>query len=679
VKTLFIVSLLLLLTALDVSALPRKSAAACAAALDKPSKVAMDIERDAEAEARASDQARNQLVALYSKFVREFIRTPTEEELAKYSVMTVNDLRKTMDLAKIEDMMDLKLRTLEAKPASFKNAKDTDVFAPQETSKTVDLISKAEGGLIVTSATAGQTLNTSAFDILLTKARREKMILIVIPTNFITFGLPVELLRAHLSDPNVRILTESLDLLPGLNLARVRPMPKNIDPFTGLQRLVVQLGQSIILPSPKAMRKRVPHLNNEQDPLDMISTGSITNPEYKTSLPVQQRTSNIAELDHVIGAIVLQKDHGGGGLIPFGGKPRYHIRRLDYLQDFDLMTDLNVAYHKDGTVKTDIKTDTIILGDTHVDQTDPQAAQALAKSLVELNPKYIVLHDLFDGKSVNPHAKGNALEIIRMAEAGRLNIREEINRNRIFIESLARLLPNTTILIPDANHNIWLQRYLQDAENVKLDRINGAYLSELLNAVNNMGRDALEYAISTIKNDKDGFAEWEEPMRRRVVFMGMHTRMKMGPDSRMTEVGQHGHAGVNGMRGSANSMALMSAQIAAGHTHSPMYSKYYTNVGTNTLLNMGYNGAGASNWGVAFGRISEYGDMQLVLFDKTSGRWYMPLGDDAAPASKAPFYPENYPKLIPNSDKDPNVEAIPDQYSTFLDEHRASTKKKPRR
>jgi hypothetical protein len=661
----YFVVLALVMSVANSSFAARRSAKACGASLDNPSQVAKDIELDAEAEARAIDKAANDLINGYAKFVKTYSRMPEETELAKEMEMSVSDLRKTMQLAGIDSFETLKLRAYEEKPANFKKAKDTDLFNAQETKKTVEMIREAQGGLIITSATAGQTLNESFFNMLLTKARRENLLLIIVPTNFITMNLPIKLLEAHDKDPNVRILTDAVDLLPELNLARFRPMPKNKSPFAGLKQLVVQLVQTIIVPSPKAERERVAHLDNEENPLDMISTGSVTNPEYKTAAPVQQRTSDIATLDHMMSALVLQKDKGGRGIMPFGGKPRYHIRRMDYLAEHDVMVDINVAYRSDGTVKTGVGVEAVILGDIHIDKTDPQAMKSLESLLLRLNPKYVVLHDIFNGTSVSPYEKDKSLTMSKLAQKGLLDIRDEVNRVRVFIESIARILPETIVIIPEANHNMWLVKAVQDFESMKLNRANSAYLSELMFAINNMGRDPLEYAVSTTKNDKDGVVEWEEGMRKRVVFMGLAARMKVGPDSGPTEIGSHGHLGINGARGSVNSMAQFSAKVSYDHTHSPMHKKFLSNSGTLTRLKVGYNEGGASNWGQAITRISEYGDAQLILFDKATGRWLEPL-EEVNGETGSVFFPSNYPKVLPNNDLNPEVGDIVDQYSHYL-------------
>src|SRR5262249_4393393 len=99
-------------------------------------------------------------------------------------------------------------------------------------------------------------------------------------------------------------------------------------------------------------------------------------------------------------------------------------------------------------------------------------------------------------------------------------------------------------------------------------------------------------------------------IKKRIVFLVEGDSKKVGPDGRLVEIGQHGHRGGNGAKGTAQGMANSIARIVVGHYHIDWQKNGAVTVGTNTLLRQGYNDEGPSSWSQSDVLISPDGTIQ---------------------------------------------------------------------
>jgi len=374
-----------------------------------------------------------------------------------------------------------------------------------------------------------------------------------------------EFLEEHLIIENTR-------LNDNLSIQAIQLSAKQINPVTGLGRFG-QRNTSFIFASPKQSIEYTPVSNNKL-PHALISTGAITIPQYDTAKYMSKRTAYIAEHDHVMGGLIVE----------IQDDQLFHFRAVTFNQDGSF-TDLGTRYYANGTSKF-FPVLNLTLGDRHVTSTCPVVKEVTEEMIDDLEPKNIVLHDLFNGTSINHHLNKTPIaksksEHMTLVEEGKI-VKEDLER-------LCRFSTIEHIYVVKSNHDEWIDRYLEEFR-FQYDSVNMGIALELALA-KYQGKDVLQYLIGDV-NKKVKFLKRDEDL----IFNGV-------------QYGCHGDFMHKSMSYDMIEKAYGSACV--GHKHTAGQRRGVTYVGTSTALREDY-AKGPISWTNTHEVHNQDGSRQLV-------------------------------------------------------------------
>jgi hypothetical protein len=337
-------------------------------------------------------------------------------------------------------------------------------------------------------------------------------------------------------------ITDYLSLLSDVKIQPTASMP-----LTGLEGLSSQ--NSCIIGHPRVHLKSLPVLKGYPPKL-MVTTGAVTLPNYTDS-----KAGKKGEFHHSYGFTIVEVE----------ADDIFHIRQVVADKDGNFYD-----YNKkviDGVVSDNNECSAIVWGDLHHHSHKPEALEATIEMTNELNAKFVVLHDAFDGASVNHHAKRSAFH------QQPIGLMDELRNLSEFLESQA-----FQFVVVKSNHDVWIDRWIEDAD-WRRDREKVEYL---------------EMAMKTAKGEcPNGILPYylERELGDQVICLGENDSFRIHD----YETGMHGHVGINGARGFPTSFKRLNTKNITGHTHAPVRIDGHLSVGTLTELYPPYaRGASAS-------------------------------------------------------------------------------------
>lgn len=384
------------------------------------------------------------------------------------------------------------------------------------------------------------------------------------------------------------IVIEDTRLNSNVFLSTIKLSAKHIDPTTGLGRIGQRNG-TFIYASPKQRLKAVP-VSNSTLPHFMMTTGAITVGNYKSDMYMSQRTAYIAEHDHVLGAIVVE----------IVDDKRYHFRQIQS-DSKGAFYDLGVRYTPSECVK--VQPEAFVLGDWHAGETDPGAKKAWFDVSKLTKPKRILLHDAFDGISINHHERNYKLLKAKRAENNQLSLQNELSILSSDIQEIAELTDE--VIVVKSNHDQFLERYLQEAKYVDDPQNHRIALQLALQVLD--GNDPLKHAVNQVLDS-------DLKTKSKVRWLSIDNDYRIEG----IQCGAHGHLGANGSRGSIEAMETAYGSSVTGHSHTPQILRGAWCVGTSSYLKLDYN-KGASSWLHSSCLIYPGGSRQLI--NCIDGEW----------------------------------------------------------
>ncbi len=420
---------------------------------------------------------------------------------------------------------------------------------------------------VITSAQYNSPLNKNFYDSLKNYCEFNNAELIVIPMS--GKSVQEDVLDSKLDLDT--IISNSVRLNSNIRVSDYAIKPQQIDPVTGLGRFT-QTQESTIFASPKQRLKVVP-TSNVNIPRMMWTTGALTKPNYNDN-----RIGRIALGDHVYGAVVVNvKDD-----------KKYQTRPIRALAN-GTFVDLGIKY--DGN-KDPVKAgvEAIVFGDWHVGDTSPLVAKANYNMISELAPKRVVLHDVFNGHSVNHHLIDKNVSKAQRLE--RSSLEKELSDNYSLLSQISDG-PHKTLVVA-SNHHEFLNRYLES----------GRYVSDSQN---------LKIAARLIPDFIDGKNPYEVGVNYINKLPDSVKFLRRDEDYKVLgwQLGAHGDKGVNGARPGINSTEASFGKSITGHTHTPELLRNTAVVGTSTKLRLDYTD-GPSTWMNTNAVLYDNGQIQLV-------------------------------------------------------------------
>ena len=373
------------------------------------------------------------------------------------------------------------------------------------------------------------------------------------------------------------IITSEVTLNNNLFILGIKNKAATTDPITGLPRIGQRNG-TFIAASPKQRLKYVP-TGKAKLPHALMSTGAITKPSYIYTSFMIDKNSYIADNDHVMGAVVVEIEN----------EDIFHFRQIQADKDGSFV-DLGTFFKNGKSSK--MAPEAFVLGDWHSGSTDPVVAKCWETLSNKLEIPTWVMHDVFDGTSVNHHDQGKILTRVKKYNDGKMSLEKELDN---FVTDISCILKNRNIVIVKSNHDDFLERYLNEGRYVE-DPQNHRISLDLAAAYLD-GLTPLEYYFNSKTKVTDN----------HIIWLGRDESYKIAG----IELGAHGDKGANGARGSIRSMENAYGACIYGHTHTAEISREAYCVGTSTYLQLDYN-VGASSWTNTSCLVYPNGQRQLI-------------------------------------------------------------------
>ena len=398
-------------------------------------------------------------------------------------------------------------------------------------------------------------------------------------------------LQAAMRRDELHVVMHDLPINENLFISSIKLSAKHIDPITSLTRIGQRDG-SFIYASPKQRLKMVPTSNTGM-PHAVMTTGALTEPDYDSDRYMSSRTAYIATHDHVMGAIVVEVEN----------RQLFHFRQVQASRDGSFI-DLAVQYNPDGTTAKE-QPEVLVMGDWHSAQNAPEFRRVFVEgkgSVCDaLRPRVGIVHDGFDGISINHHEKDDALLLAQRSSEHMLDLGQELRRYAADLDMLAAHFEE--VVVVKSNHDEFLHRYLADGRYLR-DPLNHATAVRIAGALAGTKRNPVQVGVEMLGLRCGDSLTW----------------LNVDEDYKVAgiELGAHGHKGPNGARGSLAGMERAYGTSVTGHCHTPEILRQAWSVGCGCHLKQEYN-HGPSSWMWTSCLVYRNGARQLI--NSIAGHW----------------------------------------------------------
>jgi len=467
-------------------------------------------------------------------------------------------------------------------PDFHKTLFDDSKFLSEKYFATIKKKVKKHKKFVVTTAISCCDINKQFLETIENYCKLNNALLLIIPVYDNTNNINQNF------DPllnNKNIVSNELLLNSNVCISDIKISPKFVDPVTSLDRLGNR-DHSFIYGSPKQRLTFVPN-ENDKYPLALMTTGAITNPSYLTTSSKNTKSSYMAKNDHIMGGVIIE-------LID---DKFFHFRQIQ-LDDSGGFYDLGKYYNKKRVKKN--KASAFVLGDYHSGETDKVVDSCWKEVIKEVGVKNLVLHDAYNGLSINHHDQHKIITLAKKANNNKLNLKNEVKQLSDDLNKLSPLVDN--IIIAKSNHDEVLARYLQECR-FRHDPENFEY--------------ALELALEMVRHN--------DPLKYAVENQGLNNKKKIQWLKRDEsfkicgiELGDHGDKGSNGSYGNLKQMERAYGNSVTGHTHVPEILRGAFRVGTSSIFDLDYK-SGLSSWMHTSCLVYPNGNRQLI--NVINGTW----------------------------------------------------------
>jgi len=351
------------------------------------------------------------------------------------------------------------------------------------------------------------------------------------------------------SDAKRHLIHKKLELLSDI---KIQPTASN--PLSGMEG--ISGSASCIFGHPKMQMKVIPALEG-YEPKMMFTTGSVTKSNYTDS-----KAGKKGEFHHVYGFVIVEiKD-----------SETFFIRQVTALKNGSF-TDL-IHQVRDGKVTKINKVAYVNLGDKHLGSHCHIVEKKQIELLNYFKPSNTIVHDLFNGTSVNHHNEKDPIKKYALQLTGDNLIKREVNN---MFDWASKWLKYNLVVI-SSNHNDWVDKYIKSMD----------WKKDVPNAV-----EYMRYAqILLSGNAKNGLIAYllSEKFGSKIRTIGRNDKFCISG----IELSQHGDVGPNGSRGNLSAFRKLSTKMDVMHTHTPARADGVMYGGTSSILRQDYI-TGASN------------------------------------------------------------------------------------
>lgn len=524
---------------------------------------------------------KNAIIEVYRKIVSEKSRLPTYSDFLDNSI-TERKLRHHFgNLTKLHSHIETEHNDI----LSDNLAHESQIFGEKRLVELQENLKKFKR-FVITTAVTEKNVFEPFYQSLKSYCEKNDALLLIIACSDIASTSTTS--KGWTFDPvlkNEHFIRDETKLNERFFISNIKMSAKHINPTTGMSR-VGQRKASYVFASPKQFLEIVATSSNvDRSPMALMTTGAITMPDYNNERYMSQRTSYIAENDHVMGALIVEIENSKA----------FHFRQLQANNRGEFV-DFGTRYKPDGTTASE--SCTLVLGDWHSGKTSKTIKESISSLVYSANVQDIVIHDLFNGSSVNHHIRNVPLKMAARAMSNDDSLENELYFVGADINYLHDVIMGNLIIVK-SNHDEWLERYLEDGAYTK-DPMNHYMSLDLAKAYLD-GEMVLRYAV-------EKYGELNEP--DRIVWLDRTDDHNIAG----TELGQHGDIGTSGKPATMQSIEKDVGRAVVGHIHSSAILRGVYRVGTSTDLQQDYNRKGASSWTQTHALVYNDGSVQLINF-----------------------------------------------------------------
>lgn len=478
-------------------------------------------------------------------------------------------------------------------PEVFSGSIDLDDYLTDEKIEKLNKEIKRHKRFIITTAVSGQVVHKGFFDSIKTYCRVNKAKLLILPSHDPAHNLDNEIeWYFDRKIVNEDFVFEETSLNSNFFISGIRVTAKQINPITGLNELSQTKG-SFISASPKQFLE-YDAVSANKLPHARMTSGACTLPNYSSTRGNSQRSGYIASFQHTIGAVIVEIEDNN----------IYYPTQVQAGKDGSFCH-YGVEYgpKKARKLKGD-EAPVLVMGDYHAGEQDESAVNTWIDLINSLGIQEAVFHDMFNGISVNPHEEHDIMLRSERAEKGLNSLRTELQVTSTQFDRILGLKSIKKGVVVKSNHDDMLDRWLKKGAFVK-DPVNFKIGVDLASALNGTKKDYLREALLMVKQPKNAAKLQWLTVDEDYVVGGVH-------------LGAHGDKSANGARGSIKGLAKSYARCVIGHSHTPGIFKGAFQVGTTSLLRLGYN-KGPSSWVHCSCLVYRNGQRQLI--NSINGAW----------------------------------------------------------
>jgi len=504
-----------------------------------------------------SSDIRQDILKAYGNYVSKYGITPTQAILQDlgFSSSSVNKV--------FVNFSNLYTEASEEYPEIFSKLVNDSVFTEKSFSLLKNKVNE-KSTFIITTAVNNKKIHEGFLNSLETFKKERDALIIIQPCEDV---IKRESSFSFELDPRLKdceFAFKDLYLNNNILLSSIKVSAKQINPLTGLQRLAQAKG-SMILASPKQYLEFIANSNTKL-PRALMTTGAITVSDYSTDFYMSQRTSYLADFDHLVGAIIVEIEDGD----------IFHFRQIQAEEDGSFI-DLGVKYSPNGKI-SEVTESVCVFGDTHVGSHDLEVDQCLAEITDKANCKEIIVHDIFDCRFNNHHDQTKKATRAQITMAGKSSMMYEAKITAEWLNLWSNRVDNITIV--KSNHDEALERYIDEGR-WKDDAENLYYAVDLVKKFIEK-KDVLKHLIvEMVGIDSPDSVKWLDRDEDYIVYG--------------VENGAHGDKGANGSKGSMRGIEKAYHKATVGHSHTAGIWRQVYQVGTSTTLKLSYN-SGPSSW-----------------------------------------------------------------------------------
>lgn len=371
------------------------------------------------------------------------------------------------------------------------------------------------------------------------------------------------------------MVEESLQLAEGLVFCgELNILPTAVNPISGLHNYTGE--DSAIIPHAKLQLESVPTPKFDETKL-MYTTGTVTLRNY-----VQQKAGQKAEWHHSFSALSIEVDSEGD----------WFVRQLNAESTTGCFYDLDKYYTPKGVAEGTFNVSAIQFGDLHVDKLSQEVkdmcwGQSENSLTGFLSPDYIFVHDIHDHARRNHHNIKDPYFLFKQFTQKQESVRDEVLRTTSVLTELQ--YHGSDVVVVESNHDLALERWLKEAD-YKRDPVNAEFFLEM--QLSNYKAMSRGEALQTFKRacelvdkgslDNVRFLKTDESFRLHGI-----------------EMGQHGHMGSGGARGSVQAFQKQGIKFNIGHSHSCNIKDGVYQAGACMKVEDSGYAVGGSSWSIS--------------------------------------------------------------------------------